>query len=63
MNTAIIFDGARAMRELDVEEINEVSGGHPAFVLAAGLASVTAMAVGMEAFGEKIGKALYHAIN
>lgn len=63
MSTAIRLGGEFQVRELSLDETKQISGGNAALVAAAGIAAVAAMANGMETFGEKVGKALYHAIN
>jgi hypothetical protein len=43
------------------EEIDFVSGGHPILIAAAGVTAAFAALNAAEAFGEKLGKALYNA--
>lgn len=49
------------MRALTDEEIGLISGGNPALVIAAAVTASFAALSAAEAFGEKLGKALYYA--
>lgn len=63
MNALIAPASTFEMRELRSEELDEISGGNAVVVAAGAVAAVAAMANALEGFGEKVGKALYHAIN
>lgn len=49
------------LMELSEEEVNEVSAGLTYLVAAAAIATVMGALNSAEAFGEKLGKALYYA--